>query len=177
MLKARSVAKAIEELRALPSLGGTGFAAKNIVHVLQDADANVKFFQWVNNDYRNTGVGPGTRRLVNLMSGLDLHVNQNGGNDEFYMEQLRAVTAVTKKYLPSSLQPSLSKVRVVQFNMCKLMCCLRFVLRGRVGIHGRKRAPTGDDDPKDDDTEDVEELEIFGNLASRPKVKRARKSS
>ena len=101
--------------------------------------------QFNNSDSLLTGVGPNPRKLINLIEGRPLHANQYAGDDALYLAGLKKLTEVARDNVPAgtngSLKRSLSNMRTVQFNLCKLLICYQFVLAGVAGKH--IRSPKG----------------------------------
>ncbi len=142
LLICRSNADAIGCLTAFNGFGGTKFSAKTVVHFICDADRRHRFLGLREDDYRGTGIGPNPRKLINLIEGRDFHACARGGEDEFYLLQMRKITGAVRALLPPGADYSFVRkygtIRSCQFNACKLLICLQFVLTGKYGKHRRK---------------------------------------
>jgi hypothetical protein len=105
--------------------------------------------------------------------------NQYGGDDDFYEACLGKLAARVAGTLPNSTwKKPLSKVRVVQFDSCKLHSVLLFELSGLCGSHGRTEkdravlalpASAADAGPEGQGDEVEEEAEIYDLLRCEKK--------
>ena len=143
IIDCRSVATALRTLQGVSGFGGSGFVAATTLHTLVDCDKKVDLFGFRNDEHQHTAVGPTTRKLINLVEERPLRLHQYGGDDEFYLEKLRKITANVAAVLPPGsngvLRRTLATLRVVQFNLCKLHSVWQYQLTGKVGNNGRAK--------------------------------------
>ena len=178
-IRRRCTSAAIFNFKLLDGFGGTGFVAKGIVHTIIDADRDKHYFSLRADDFWHTGVGPNPRSLINIAYGRPASAHRYGGDDDFYMNAVRKVTDLLKQYIPSgaggSFRRKYANVKVVQFNLCKLMIVLTYILTGKAGKHARRQSgEDAADEVSDESGEDAaDEVSDDAEIRKRPSKRKA----
>ena len=146
LVECSTTTQAIDALQALSGWGGSGFTAATAIHSLLDSDDEVGLLSWRRTDHSGTGVGPGPRAVIDCMIGR-CGPSGKAEADAYYLEELNKISRRVAELVPAGRNDSFRRERAnpraVQFNLCKLLPCIQYILTGKTGQHARKEKASG----------------------------------
>jgi hypothetical protein len=182
VLNATTELVAIEALESIPTYGGTGFKAKNLVHIfteldkcLLEQDPEVEFMFGFYRGPACVRVGPNPRSFLNLVHCRHLSYGRykatntkarrltgkcKGDAATTLLAELKELLVIVAPLLPTHVQfdgvehtISPMSLKTLQFVLCKVFHVLQFCFSGKTGRHKRRHVLTELGEEDEDETD------------------------